>query len=81
MVLVPSVSQPRVKKYTISSAALPFVLFFSGGLKSSGEAALVGALEHTVGGGRAVEGGANEAEESLDSSSLSTLSKLNSSPE
>jgi hypothetical protein len=80
MVLVPSCSSPRVKKYAISSADFR-ILFFIGGLKSSGEAALVGASEHTEGGGRVVEGGANEAEDSLDNSSLSTLSKSNSSPE
>jgi hypothetical protein len=80
MVWVPFFSSPRMKKYAISSAVFR-LLFFSGGLKSSGEAALVGASEHTLGGGRVVEGGANEAEESLDDSSLSTLSKSNSSPE
>jgi hypothetical protein len=80
MVLVPSCSSPQVKKYAILSADF-WILFFIGGLKSSGEAALVGASEHMEGSRRVVEGGANEAEDSLDDSSLSMLSKSNSSPE
>ena len=79
--MVLSCSQPRVKKYSISSAVRG-ERFFGGKLRSSGEVALVGASDATVGGGRVAEEGTNdEAEDSLDDSCLSTLSKSNSSPE
>jgi hypothetical protein len=83
MVLLNGVREPRMKKYSTSSAICR-VLIFDGGLRSSGEVALVGALGDTVGwrlAGLAGEGTNGEAMHPSDDSCLSTLSKSKSSPE